>query len=62
METRPMNMFTASKIKLHGMMTPKWTTKDKILQYKGLINLYSEYSYFCYGEYTLVMFQQETEK
>ncbi|KAJ8962954.1 hypothetical protein NQ314_005671 [Rhamnusium bicolor] len=34
------NMLSANKVKLHGMTSTKWTTKDKITQYKGLINLY----------------------
>lgn len=33
-------MLSARKVKLHGMTSAKWTTKDKITQYKGLINLY----------------------
>ncbi|XP_044270461.1 hyaluronan-mediated motility receptor-like [Tribolium madens] len=35
------NMFSAKKVKLHGMKSEKWTTKDKINQYKGLISLYT---------------------
>ncbi|KAG5889574.1 hypothetical protein JTB14_018558 [Gonioctena quinquepunctata] len=35
------NMLSANKVKLHGMTSTKWTTKDKITQYKGLINLYT---------------------
>ncbi|KAJ8924673.1 hypothetical protein NQ315_000824 [Exocentrus adspersus] len=35
------NMLSAQKVKLHGMTSSKWTTKDKITQYKGLINLYT---------------------
>ncbi|CAH1169966.1 unnamed protein product [Phaedon cochleariae] len=35
------NMLSAQKVKLHGMTSTKWTTKDKITQYKGLINLYT---------------------
>nr|XP_008190919.2 PREDICTED: uncharacterized protein LOC662435 [Tribolium castaneum] len=35
------NMFSAKKVKLHGMQSDKWTTKDKINQYKGLISLYT---------------------
>lgn len=35
-----LNMLSARKVKLHGMQSSKWTTKDKIIQYKGLINLY----------------------
>ncbi|XP_072391396.1 uncharacterized protein [Diabrotica undecimpunctata] len=35
------NMLAANKVKLHGMTSTKWTTKDKITQYKGLINLYT---------------------
>ncbi|KAK9885949.1 hypothetical protein WA026_013824 [Henosepilachna vigintioctopunctata] len=35
-----LNMLSARKVKLHGMTSAKWTTKDKITQYKGLINLY----------------------
>ncbi|CAG9854030.1 unnamed protein product [Phyllotreta striolata] len=35
------NMLTASKVKQHGLTSEKWTTKDKIVQYKGLINLYT---------------------
>lgn len=35
-------MLSAQKVKLHGMTSSKWTTKDKITQYKGLINLYSK--------------------
>lgn len=36
------NMLSATKVKQHGMISEKWTTKDKIVQYKGLINLYSK--------------------
>ncbi|XP_057668164.1 uncharacterized protein LOC130901088 [Diorhabda carinulata] len=36
------NMLTANKVKLHGMTSSKWTTKDQITQYKGLINLYTK--------------------
>lgn len=35
------NMLSANKVKLHGMTSTKWTTRDKITQYKGLINLYT---------------------
>ncbi|XP_019867960.1 uncharacterized protein LOC109596812 [Aethina tumida] len=35
------NMLSVKKVKLHGMTSTKWTTKDKITQYKGLINLYT---------------------
>lgn len=35
------NMLSANKVKLHGMTSTKWTTKDKITQYKGLIKLYT---------------------
>ncbi|XP_030765981.1 myosin-1-like [Sitophilus oryzae] len=35
------NMLSANKVKLHGMTSKKWTTKDKITQYKGLIKLYT---------------------
>ncbi|KAK9702343.1 hypothetical protein QE152_g30022 [Popillia japonica] len=34
------DMLSARKIKLHGMSTTRWTTKDKITQFKGLIHLY----------------------
>ncbi|KAB0796263.1 hypothetical protein PPYR_10324 [Photinus pyralis] len=36
-----MNMLSAKKIRLHGMQSTRWTTKDKLTQYKGLINLYT---------------------
>lgn len=35
------DMLSTKKIKLHGMSEPRWTTRDKITQYKGLIKLYS---------------------
>ncbi|CAG9763322.1 unnamed protein product [Ceutorhynchus assimilis] len=35
------NMLSANKVKLHGMTSNRWTTKDKIIQYKGLIKLYT---------------------
>jgi len=35
------NMLTANKVKQHGMTSNRWTTKDKITQYKGLIKLYT---------------------
>ncbi|KAK9702346.1 hypothetical protein QE152_g30021 [Popillia japonica] len=34
-------MLSAKKVKLHGMQDNRWTTKDKITQYKGLINLFT---------------------
>ncbi|GJQ68165.1 hypothetical protein Trydic_g16819 [Trypoxylus dichotomus] len=34
-------MLSAKKLKLHGMQDNRWTTKDRITQYKGLINLFS---------------------
>lgn len=37
------DMLSSKKIKLHGMSEPRWTTRDKITQYKGLINLYSKF-------------------
>ncbi|KAJ8973130.1 hypothetical protein NQ317_001561 [Molorchus minor] len=35
------NMLSAAKVRIHGMTSAKWTTKDKITQYKGLIRLYT---------------------
>ncbi|XP_057668165.1 uncharacterized protein LOC130901089 [Diorhabda carinulata] len=35
------NMLAAHKVKLHGITSSKWTTKDQIVQYKGLISLYT---------------------
>ncbi|KAJ8951279.1 hypothetical protein NQ318_008182 [Aromia moschata] len=35
------NMLSAAKVRVHGMTSSKWTTKDKIIQYKGLIKLYT---------------------
>ncbi|ERL88196.1 uncharacterized protein LOC109544771 [Dendroctonus ponderosae] len=35
------NMLSANKVKQHGMTSNRWTTKDKITQYKGLIKLYT---------------------
>ncbi|KAL1517596.1 hypothetical protein ABEB36_001337 [Hypothenemus hampei] len=35
------NMLSANKIKLYEMTSNRWTTKDKITQYKGLIKLYT---------------------
>ncbi|XP_060534712.1 uncharacterized protein LOC132707068 [Cylas formicarius] len=35
------SMLSANKVKLHGMTSNRWTTKDKIIQYKGLIKLYT---------------------
>ncbi|RZC32956.1 myosin-9 [Asbolus verrucosus] len=34
------NALSAKNVKIHGMSSTKWTTKDKITQYKGLVNLY----------------------
>ncbi|KAF5280526.1 hypothetical protein FQR65_LT00277 [Abscondita terminalis] len=36
-----MNMLSAKKVRLHGMQSSRWTTRDKLTQYKGLINLYT---------------------
>ncbi|GJQ68187.1 hypothetical protein Trydic_g16830 [Trypoxylus dichotomus] len=33
-------MLSTRKVKLHGMRDKRWVTKDKITQYKGLINLF----------------------
>ncbi|KAF2879348.1 hypothetical protein ILUMI_26818 [Ignelater luminosus] len=35
-----MNMLSAKKVRLHGMKSSRWTTRDKLTQYKGLINLF----------------------
>lgn len=35
------NSLSAKYVKVHGMSSDKWTTKDKITQYKGLVNLFS---------------------
>lgn len=34
--------FSAKNVNIHGMSSNKWTTKDKITQFKGLVNLYSK--------------------
>ncbi|XP_063920466.1 uncharacterized protein LOC135135374 [Zophobas morio] len=34
------NALSAKNVRQHGMSTPKWTIKDKITQYKGLVTLY----------------------
>ncbi|KAK4876929.1 hypothetical protein RN001_009435 [Aquatica leii] len=36
-----MNMLSAKKVRVHGMQSSRWTTRDKLTQYKGLINLYT---------------------
>lgn len=38
-------MLSAKKVKLHGLEDDRWVTRDKITQYKGLLNLYCKY--FC---------------
>nr|XP_022908856.1 uncharacterized protein LOC111420163 isoform X2 [Onthophagus taurus] len=35
-----MDMLSIRKVRLHGMKDSRWMTKDKITQYKGLINLF----------------------
>ncbi|EFA00628.1 uncharacterized protein LOC663840 [Tribolium castaneum] len=34
------NALSAKNVRIHGMSSEKWTTRDKITQYKGLVNLY----------------------
>lgn len=34
-------MLSTNKVKLHGMSDHRWTVRDKLSQYKGLVNLYS---------------------
>lgn len=55
------NMLSVKKVKLHGMTSTKWTTKDKITQYKGLINLYSKlFSLQITSKYEMNLHQPET--
>ncbi|XP_063920099.1 uncharacterized protein LOC135135071 [Zophobas morio] len=34
------NPLSAKNVRIHGMSSDKWTTKDKVTQYKGLVTLY----------------------
>lgn len=36
-------MLSANKVKLHGLKDDRWVVKDKITQYKGLINLFGKH-------------------
>lgn len=40
-------MLGIKKVKVHGFADKRWTTQDKITQFKGITNLYCKFFYTC---------------
>lgn len=38
-----MNWLSAKKVRVHGIESRRWTRKDKIVQHKGVVNLYRKH-------------------